>query len=446
MRRAPLYRLLLPVARAVVFLFHRRVAVEGAERVPREGPVVVVANHPNMLLDVLLLGTVQSRTLHFLAKATLFRNPFLARVLRASGVLPIHRRHEGPVEPGRNVDTFDACHRLLAEGGAICLFPEGVSHERNAVLPLKTGAARIVLEAEAKSGFGLGVRLVPAGLSFSNRELFRSDALVCFGEPLDPSPFFDAVRRNREVDAVRELTGKIEAALQAIALHVPDQDDEELVAALRDFFSRDPAPSAERLVVDRTLVDAVSDFRNRHPIEYSRLRRQVLRYRKALEVLGLTHEGLVRRYRPGAVARYLGPRLLLALLGFVPFLLGALFHYLPYKIPAWVASAVAKERVEQGTVKLLTGLVTFPLYYLAAVLLTGRLDVIAAMPLFGIAALLYLEAARNFGREVRVFFLHLRPDRRLTQLLEWRRALVAELESRRVEFEASRALENTPRE
>jgi 1-acyl-sn-glycerol-3-phosphate acyltransferase len=445
MRRALLYRLLRPAARALVWIFHRRVVVEHADRVPREGGIVVVANHPNMMLDVLLLGTAQPRTLHFLAKATLFQNPILARALRASGVLPVHRRHEGAKETSRNLDTFEACHELLAEGGAICLFPEGVSHERNAVLPLKTGAARIALEAESKQAFRLGVTVVPVGLSFSSRDLFRSDALVYFGEPLDPTPFFEDFRHGREAEAVRALTSEIESALQTLALHVPREEDEELVETLRDFFAETSAPSAGRLDVDRALVDAVSEFRDRHPIEYSRLRRQVLGYRRVLEVLGLTHDLLERRYRLGPVTRYLAPRILLTVLGFVPFVAGALFHYLPYKIPAWVAAAWSKEKVERGTIKLSTGLVTFPLFYLGAALATGRGALLILLPLLGIFSLWYLEATAELGREVRVFFLHLWPSRRLERLMAWRRDLVAELERRRVEYRAG-ALENQPPE
>ena len=125
--------------------------------------MVLGSNHPNMLLDVLLLGASTKRTLHFLGKATLFENPILGGSFDRCGVLPVHRRKENPGRMEENLETFAACHRLLSEGGAIAIFPEGVSHDREAVLPLKTGCARIVLEAEAKAGFGLSSVIVPVG-------------------------------------------------------------------------------------------------------------------------------------------------------------------------------------------------------------------------------------------------------------------------------------------
>jgi 1-acyl-sn-glycerol-3-phosphate acyltransferase len=433
---APLYRMLRPLARLLALLFHRRLEVEHPERLPATGPVVLAANHPNMLLDVLLLGASTRRTLHFLGKATLFENPLLGGILRLCGVLPVHRRKESPDRMQDNAETFAACHRLLAGGGAIAIFPEGLSHDREAVLPLKTGCARIVLEAEAQAGFRLSTRIVPVGITFSNRELFRSDALVSFGEPLDPSPHFAAYREGLPGAAVKALTLELEAALQRLTAHIPREEDEELLRRLRGFFSGTSAPTSDRLLIDRTLLDAIADFRDRHPIEYRRLRRRVLAHGRALDLFGLAHDELDRSYRLWPVIRYLMPRVALAVVGFPFFLAGALVHYLPYKIPALLARLLAKERVEQATLKLLAGLVTFPLFYALAVLATGSLVTLALLPPLGLVALLYSEQVGELFREVRIFLWHQRPDERRQRLKRWREELAAELETRRREYEA----------
>lgn len=436
MADALLYRWLRPFARPLARIFHRRLVVEHSERVPAQGPVVLASNHPNMMLDVLLLGASTRRTLHFLGKATLFRNPILGGVLRLGGVLPVHRRKESPERMTENLETFEACHRLLAAGGAIAIFPEGVSHDREAVLPLKTGCARIVLEAEAKRAFGLASVIVPVGITFSNRELFRSDALVLFGEPLDPSPHFEAYRQGNTSGAVQALTAELEESLQNLALHVPREDDEKLLRTLRGFFSEASAEVSDRLLVDRTLVEAIGDLRDRHPFEYARLRRQVLGYGRVLHVLGLSHGELDRTYRLAPILRYLGPRLLLAALGLPFFVAGSLFHYLPYKIPAFLARYLATEPVERATVKLLTGLITFPLFYALAVLFSGRLLLLGLMPPLGIFSLIYAEAVSGPVREVQIIFWHLRPDERRERLKLWRKELVSQLEARRREYES----------
>jgi 1-acyl-sn-glycerol-3-phosphate acyltransferase len=427
-----LYRVLRPLARLLARLFHRRLLVENAGRVPATGPVVLAANHPNMLLDVLLLGASTKRTLHFLGKATLFRNPFLGGALKLCGVLPVHRRKESPDRMEENLETFAACHRLLAEGGAIAIFPEGVSHDRDAILPLRTGCARIVLEAESKAGFRLSSAIVPVGISFSNRELFRSDALLVFGETIDPAIHFDAYQRDPAA-AVKGLTADLEAALRKLAPHVPLEDDEALVRILRGFFAGDTTPSSERLTLDRTLVQAIAYFRDRHPLDYGRLRRRLLAYSRILDLLGLPDGNLDRSYRLGSIVRYLAPRLLLAAAGFPVFVAGVAFHYVPYRVPAVTARFLAGDPVEKATTKLLAGIVSFPLFYALAIFLTGWPLLLPLMPPLGLFALVYAEAVGELLGEIRIFL-------RRNRLKPFRDALAAELETRRREFEA---LENT---
>jgi len=134
---------------------------------------------------------------------------------------------------------------------------------------------------------------------------------------------------------------------------------------------------------------------------------------------------------------------LLAVAGLPFFAAGALVHYVPYKLPAFVSSALATEPVERATVKLLTGLVTFPLFYALAVLVTGQPGLLAILPLLGVFSLIYSEAVSELLREVRIFFWHQRRDQRRDRLKLWREELAAELESRRREYEA---VENRPSE
>ena len=138
------------LARALVRLFYHRVEVVGVERVPRSGPLVIVANHRNALVDPLLLIATLPRTLRPVAKAPLFRHPILAPFLRLAGALPVHRRQDPGSEPGENARTFEAVAAALEAGGAILIFPEGVSQPEPVLMPLRTGVARMVLGTEGR--------------------------------------------------------------------------------------------------------------------------------------------------------------------------------------------------------------------------------------------------------------------------------------------------------
>ena len=273
----PAYGYLHPLARFLLRLFFHRIEVKGSHTVPTSGPVIFAANHPNMLMDALVLATSQPRKLSFLAKATLFHSPLLGRFLAMVGVLPVYRGSDNHGETGKNVLTFGACFELLENGGAVALFPEGVSHVRQAVLPLKTGCSRIALECEERNDFNLGITVIPAGLYYSAPAIFRSDILVVFGPILDPADYFEHYRSEPQ-EAVREMTADLERRLRKLTLHVPHLKDEPLIEALRHVLTTAP-DMGSRLAIDQTLVKAIAHFNASDPERYRRLRRDVLHYR-----------------------------------------------------------------------------------------------------------------------------------------------------------------------
>ena len=84
------------------------------ERVPSTGPVLLVANHPNSLLDLLLVAAAARRPVRFLANAPLFTDAKIGWLVRASGAIPVYRRVDNPEARSGNVDMFRAVHRELA--------------------------------------------------------------------------------------------------------------------------------------------------------------------------------------------------------------------------------------------------------------------------------------------------------------------------------------------
>src|SRR5262245_16703613 len=137
-------RIVRLIARAATVGWFRAVDVSGLERIPRTGPVLLVASHHGGFVDPALLIAVIPRPIRFLAMGTLFRNPFLGALLRFGGALPIHRAQDsgGAAGAAGNVHTFAACFDELRDGGAIGIFPEGEASDEPHLLPLRTGAAR----------------------------------------------------------------------------------------------------------------------------------------------------------------------------------------------------------------------------------------------------------------------------------------------------------------
>ena len=109
----------------VADLFFKRRHLGG--EVPAQGATLVVGNHPNGIVDPIMVTRVAGRPVRFLAKEPLFRMPIIGFLLKRIRALPIYRAKDGH-DTKANVDTFSAVYAALEAGEAVCLFPEGISH------------------------------------------------------------------------------------------------------------------------------------------------------------------------------------------------------------------------------------------------------------------------------------------------------------------------------
>lgn len=193
------------------------------EPLPHEGPVVVVGSHPNALCDVNFLMQWSHRPLRFLAKAPIFRMPYIGWCARGMRAIPVKRRQDDPARLDGNDEMFTATSDALAAGEIIAVFPEGRSHAHPSLQPLTRGAAHLALRAEARAGFSLGVRIVPVGISYLDRR-FRNRALLDAGAPLTSVDLAEEYRKSpRRAAAI--LTERITQELEQRTLNLERWDD-----------------------------------------------------------------------------------------------------------------------------------------------------------------------------------------------------------------------------
>ncbi|TQF15442.1 acyltransferase [Myxococcus llanfairpwllgwyngyllgogerychwyrndrobwllllantysiliogogogochensis] len=384
-------------------LFYRvKVNAPGAEP---EGPVLFVGNHPNGLIDPALVFILTRRKVTFLAKAPLFRMPVLGWLLKGLDALPVYRKQDDPTKMGGNEGTLDAAKGALVQGRAITIFPEGKSHSEPGLAELKTGASRIALSAAKE---GAPVRIVPVGLTYAEKHVFRSEVLIDVGPAIEVATFLPADAAS-EPDSVRALTERIAEGLRAVTLNLEEWADLPLVQLAEQLFSfkQGGTLDAERL---RLWARGVQLFRAQEPERFEDVRTHLASFQRRL---ALVHaEGpkdLALVYRTGNVVPFVVKNLLALVFGLPLFALGLVLFWLPYQVPR-VASRKAELDV-QATVKFLTAFVVALVWWAALTVAAGlwggtfwALPTFLIVPPLALFTLYFAERWDVLLRDIDVFF------------------------------------------
>ena len=186
-----IYRVLRWINGIALHWFYRDIRVSGTENIPANAPLLIAVNHQNALVDSLIVAWVVPRRITMTAKATLIRNPLIALLFRILRVVPLRRvsdeipKSDGsPVDRSRNAGAFREIFDVLDRRGAVLIFPEGKSHNEVGLEPLKSGLARLALEARDKHSIK-GIAILPLGLVFEEKGVPGTIAGVHIGKPID---------------------------------------------------------------------------------------------------------------------------------------------------------------------------------------------------------------------------------------------------------------------
>lgn len=220
-----IYRLMRWITGIALHWFYSSVRVEGRDRIPATGPVLLAASHHNALVDCLIAVWLVPRRLTITAKATLFENRFSAWLFSLVGVVPLRRagdeKKKSPsteLDAARNAGAFESILGVLERREMVLIFPEGKSHSEPALAPLKTGIARMAIEARDVRNVQ-GLQIIPLGLSFEDKGEPGTAVLAEVGEPI----LMDSLGPV-DVDTLTEL---VAGRLRAVSLRPPRALGEE---------------------------------------------------------------------------------------------------------------------------------------------------------------------------------------------------------------------------
>ncbi|MBK8258418.1 MAG: 1-acyl-sn-glycerol-3-phosphate acyltransferase [Polyangiaceae bacterium] len=369
------YRALRGLIRAALNVFYRTIEVTGLEHIDRSCPTILACNHHNSIIDPLLLGTFEERQVSFCARDGLFKIPLFGSLLRSVGAIPLRRRSDYGGGSVDNAGAFSACRTVLLGGGVLAIFPEGKTHSKLRIEPLKTGTARIALDAElacraARDGdTNVNLKIVPVGITYLVRHAFLSDVHVAVGPPIELKNLAAELTDVPEDQAVRVLTSKLENALVALSVHVEEEEDERfiaqcisIVAGIRfdEGLDQHGQSPAERVALAKRVLDAHRWMKKEEPYRTAQLRGRIERYMNLRARLGLGGERPALQHRGERRAPVSASKWVAFFILGAPLALYGLLVSLPPYILLRLALALFRPTTDRAALfKLLLGLVFF---------------------------------------------------------------------------------------
>jgi glycerol-3-phosphate O-acyltransferase / dihydroxyacetone phosphate acyltransferase len=277
---------------------------------------------------------------------------------------------------------------------------------------------------------------------------------------VQPFPVADlrALYERDEREAVRELTARIQRALEALTLNFEHPEDVELVDVAERLYARqkklagwrDREPMAERLPRLKRFADGVRWLRDADPERLDAMRTQVRRYLRLLTIFGASEGDVPRHYPLGTVLRYAAKQLVLLTLVLPVALLGMVVWAVPFLLTRYVAPRFRPKLDQVATYKVGMAVLAFPLWLavleVATWLLWGMrpaLVALVALPVTGLAAIAWADRQADVREDVRVFLRARRLSRGRDRLAEQRSRLVRELDELTHEWRAEQGAKVT---
>lgn len=181
-----LYQLIKIFVRLGLLVFCRKISVNNRQLLRIKGPVFIAANHPNSFLDAIVIGSLFSRPVHFLARGDAFTKPGHARLLRLLNMIPVYRLTEGKENLSRNEQAFERSREILSSGGIVLIFIEGICVNKHTLQPFKKGAARIASENRELKDF----RILPVAMAYDSFNRFGKAIRVNISQPIKAPTLF----------------------------------------------------------------------------------------------------------------------------------------------------------------------------------------------------------------------------------------------------------------
>lgn len=438
-----LYRILKVIVAIGIRLYYREIKVKNAKKLQVNGPCILLANHPNTLMDAWVIGHISKQPIYFMAKATLFNTPFKQKLLRSLNMIPINRRGEGKIAGISNQDSFEACYNALEEGKTLVIFPEGTSYLERHLRELKTGAARIAMEAENRNGGNLNLKIIPLGLNYLQANRFRSDVLIQVGNPISVDSYLADYQQNAGQTA-KKLTEQIRIRLEQLLVNSEAKEEEQLTEDLHAIFTSKYIKNDEKgvegeLRMIKQIRDRIAEINITQPWKLNEIKTRLVQLQWQLNKFEIRADFLDRRFRSKMFLRQIAVSMVFILIGLPLFLYGAFHNIVPFKLIDKLVPKLTKEVEYYAPIAVLLGLILYPLTYFGLIFVTSLfLDLTFwekfiyfwTMPVMGMFAYSFIQYLNHIAFKWKFVFFMINNKQTMLELQEQKNVL------RKLVFEA----------
>lgn len=360
-------RLLMQITGRVFF---RSITIHNKELIPSKGPLMILANHPSTFMDPIVIATMLDRKVYFLAKGELFKGSIAKWLFAKINMIPVYRKQDDPNQMSKNQETFDKCYEHLEKGGAILMFPEGTSITERKLRPIKTGAARIVLGAEARNDFKLNAQIITIGLNYANPHKFNRDLFINIEAPIKAADYKEDYTKDN-VEGAQHLTESIRLQLEKLVIGINDQKTDDLANDIEMLYkhklSKELGISDEDKNADFTLtkniVEAVEYYVLNDPERAEKMRVRIKEYLKNLNTIGIADSDIETDQENRSLIKSSVKAFFIIVLGFPVYVYGLVNNFLAFEIPGWITNKITPVVEYRGAIGMVLGMFTFSIFY-----------------------------------------------------------------------------------
>lgn len=367
-----LYKLLKFFISIGIRLFYSEVKVKNHKNLPKKGPLILIVNHPNTLMDAWVVGMICQQPIYYMAKATLFKTKFRLRILKSLNLIPINRQGEGIIDGVDNTDSLEACYEVLEKGKPLLIFPEGTSYQERVLRKLKTGTARIALEAEKRNEGKLDLKVVAVGLNYSQPEKFRSKIFIDIDEPKTVVEYLEEYKSD-PIKAAKKLTADFRTRMENVLVTTETNEEEELIVYIHKLLKtkyslKDDSKKIERGVSGevksmKEIKEKIDELKLFKPWLVTEIHTKIRAINWKLEKLDIGTELLDKKFRSSVVFKHILTSILFVVLGVPFFIFGLIHNIIQYKITDFVIPKLSTDVEYYAPFAVFLGLFFYPVVY-----------------------------------------------------------------------------------